>query len=184
MNCEYKGNYTSRDYRLVKTLWSKVNRDNSEDIQTAFETELKRRFEPKTASIIVEAVLTGSFSPDFEIKIDSVSDSLVKNGPEELIDSAPETAIDFYVDTQERSLSGFFEKGANDEDYKAVVRDFNTRLLRDLIYNPETGIGVTDPNAPLPGGTFGNYINDKLFNYRLELLKKLQTKNFVLKNLR
>ena len=175
MNCEYKGNYTSRDYRLVKTLWSKVNRDNSEDIQTAFETELKRRFEPKTASIIVEAVLTGSFSPDFEIKIDSVSDSLVKNGPEELIDSAPETAIDFYVDTQERSLSGFFEKGANDEDYKAVVRDFNTRLLRDLIYNPETGIGVTDPNAPLPGGTFGNYINDKLFNYRLELLKKLQS---------
>jgi hypothetical protein len=77
---------------------------------------------------------------------------------------------DFYKETLDRATAGFFSKGTNDPEYKAVVNEFNSRIINDLIYNSSTGVGVGDPNSPTQHGTL---VNDRLLEYRLDLIKTL-----------
>ena len=163
MNCG-NNDYNSRDFVKIKSLWRRSQTDLSK-----FKDLLSSQFgyKPGVADAIFEAITTGVFSSNFSINDNPQQEDLIK---EEETSGKEINAEDFYIETPDRATAGFFNKGTNDPEYKSVVNDFNSRIINDLIYNSNTGIGVGDPNSPTLNGTL---VNDKLFEYRLDLIQKL-----------
>ena len=163
MNCG-NNDYDSRDFVNIKHLWRKSQTDLS-----GFKDLLSSKFgyKPGVVDAIFEAITAGTFSSNFSINDNPQQEDLIREEETSGKEVNPE---DFYIETPDRSTAGFFNKGTNDPEYKSVINDFNSRIINDLIYNSKTGVGVGDPNSPTLNSTL---VNDKLLEYRLDLIRNL-----------
>ena len=130
------------------------------------ENYINTTYEPKTAAKLIDAISKGKFDENWGVTsvpvIDNPKDG--KRLENDTIFSKPNTS---------QSIRSYFEGNQTGGDiaYNRLLKDFKNKVISLLIFDKDSQKGVVNPNVTTSSGL--SLINDRLYNYKMELAREL-----------